>query len=163
VKLLQPTGDNEMDPPATADQYVYEPLSYNHKYCQPIRLLKILPGDPDSLVCCELFKTYLSTSESCKKWETQAGDTKRHPWDEAGLLGSPTNESGDGCVDAWLNNSEPHQELEDGVQGTQQQTVKSQEIREFHELRHKWEAEADLDTSDQCQKEETEEKDMQRQ
>jgi len=57
------------------DYFVYEPLSYNHEYCEPIRLLRILPGEATSLVSCELFKTYLSTAEGRKKWEKQNDDT----------------------------------------------------------------------------------------
>ncbi|KAE9378831.1 hypothetical protein N431DRAFT_450765 [Stipitochalara longipes BDJ] len=61
-----------------ADQYIYEPLSYRHEYCEPIRLLRVLPGKPGSMICCELFKTYLSTAESLQKWEEQYNGTHQH-------------------------------------------------------------------------------------
>ena len=54
-----------------ADQYTYESLSYDHEYCQPIRLLRILPHDPDSLISRELWKTYFTTSEGRRKLEAQ--------------------------------------------------------------------------------------------
>jgi hypothetical protein len=66
-----------MQPPAPAVQYIYEPLSYDHDYCQPIRLLRILPGEPDSPISCEVFKTYVSTSDGREKWKAQAQITER--------------------------------------------------------------------------------------
>jgi Heterokaryon incompatibility protein (HET) len=47
-----------------ANKYIYQPLSYDHENCQPIRLLRILPGKPDTPICCQIFHSYLIRSES---------------------------------------------------------------------------------------------------
>lgn len=60
-------------------QYIYEPLSYDHEYCQPIRLIRILPGVSDELILCELFKTYLTTSEGRQKRESVEGTLQETP------------------------------------------------------------------------------------
>ncbi|KAE9381136.1 hypothetical protein N431DRAFT_551311 [Stipitochalara longipes BDJ] len=51
---MDTSGDNK---------YVYEPLSYDYERCQPIRLLRILPGQLDTPICWEIFSTYIRTSE----------------------------------------------------------------------------------------------------
>jgi hypothetical protein len=72
-----------MECPGAMNQYIYTPLLYDHEYYQPIRLLRILPGKPDSLIYCELFKTYLSTSDGRQKWAADVpniqGRIKRPP------------------------------------------------------------------------------------
>jgi hypothetical protein len=40
--------------------------------------LSILLGDPDSMVSCEVFKPYLTTSGSHRKWEAQFQDKRQH-------------------------------------------------------------------------------------
>ncbi|KAL5344889.1 hypothetical protein ACLOAV_010286 [Pseudogymnoascus australis] len=60
-------------------QYIYEPLSYDHEYCQPIRLIRILPGVSDEPILCELFKTYLTTSEGRQKRESVEGTLQETP------------------------------------------------------------------------------------
>jgi hypothetical protein len=54
------------------EPYIYEALSYE-VHPHPIRLLKISPGEPGSRICCELFPTYLTTSQKAGDdwdWET---------------------------------------------------------------------------------------------
>ena len=49
-----------MGPPKD-NEYTYAPLV--KYYCQPIRLLKILPGFSSTAICCELFSTYIKPSD----------------------------------------------------------------------------------------------------
>jgi len=57
IRFTIPRGV-EMDP-SGARKYVYEPLSYNRKHCRPIRLLRVLPGKPDTPICCKLFNSHI--------------------------------------------------------------------------------------------------------
>ncbi|PMD39489.1 HET-domain-containing protein [Hyaloscypha variabilis F] len=45
--------------PSGARKYVYEPLSYDSEQCRPIRLVRVLPGKPDTPICCELFNSHI--------------------------------------------------------------------------------------------------------
>jgi hypothetical protein len=70
------------------EPYVYEALS-NKVHPHPIRLLKILPGEPGSRISCELLPTYLATAETTSDdsdWETISGSAV---WEYFGFTDSP--------------------------------------------------------------------------
>jgi Heterokaryon incompatibility protein (HET) len=74
-----------MDLRGSNQRYIYEFLSYGENR-HPIRLLKILPGEPGSCICCQLFHFHLFdieedyNSESDSDWETmEDSDIEENP------------------------------------------------------------------------------------